>query len=68
MLVACGEDPAAVMAALGHTDPKFTLRVYAHVMRREPGERERLKALVDGGPALEAPGSATKGAGSGTRA
>lgn len=48
ILVACGEDPASVMAQLGHTDPKFTLRVYTHVMRRDPAERERLKALVSG--------------------
>lgn len=36
------------MAQLGHTDPKFTLRVYTHVMRRGPAERARLKALVNG--------------------
>ncbi len=48
ILVATGEDPASVMAQLGHTDPKFTLRVYTHLMRREPGERARLKALVHG--------------------
>jgi integrase len=48
ILVACGEDPASVMAQLGHTDPKFTLRVYTHVMRRDPVERQRLKTLVHG--------------------
>jgi hypothetical protein len=32
---------------LGHTDPKFTLRVYAHIMRRSSEERARLKALVN---------------------
>jgi integrase len=47
-LIACGEDPASVMAQLGHTDPKFTLRVYTHMMRRSPGERARLKLLVRG--------------------
>lgn len=46
ILVACGEDPTSVMTQLGHTDPKFTLRVYAHMMRRDPAERARLKALV----------------------
>ena len=46
--VACGEDPASVMAQLGHTDPKFTLRVYTHVMRRDPAERRRLTAFVHG--------------------
>lgn len=48
LLVALGSDPAYVMAQLGHTDPAFTLRVYTHVMRRDPGERERLRALVEG--------------------
>lgn len=48
VLIACGEDPITVMKQLGHTDPAFTLRVYAHMMSREPGERARLKALVNG--------------------
>lgn len=48
LLVALGRDPAYVMGQLGHTDPAFTLRVYTHLMRRDPGERERLKALVEG--------------------
>jgi integrase len=48
VLVACGEDPTSVMHQLGHTDPAFTLRVYTHLMSREPGERARLKALVNG--------------------
>jgi integrase len=51
LLVALGRDPAYVMAQLGHTDPAFTLRVYTHIMRRDPGERERLRALVEGSPA-----------------
>ena len=48
MLIACGEDPISVMGQLGHTDPSFTLRVYSHMMSRDPGERKRLKALVLG--------------------
>ena len=28
-----------VMAQLGHTDPAFTLRVYAHAMRRGDATR-----------------------------
>ncbi len=47
LLVALGNDPAYVMGQLGHTDPAFTLRIYAHMMRRNPGERERLRALVE---------------------
>src|SRR5204862_461511 len=48
LLAACGEDPAYVMAQLGHADPRFTLRVYTHLMSRRDGERERLRALVEG--------------------
>jgi integrase len=48
ILAAIGKDPTHVMNQLGHTDPAFTLRVYAHMMRRSPEERERLKALVEG--------------------
>jgi integrase len=48
ILVAIGKDPTHVMQQLGHTDPAFTLRVYAHTMRRSEEERERLKALVEG--------------------
>jgi len=48
ILIATGEDPASVMAQLGHTDPKFTLRVYTHIMRRGSAERARLTALVNG--------------------
>ena len=48
ILVAIGRDPTYVMQQLGHTDPAFTLRVYAHTMRRSEEERERLKALVEG--------------------
>ena len=48
VLVMIGKDPAFVMSQLGHTDPAFTLRVYAHAMRRDEGDKERLEALVNG--------------------
>lgn len=48
ILVALGEDPISVMRQIGHTDPAFTLRVYTHLMSRDPAERKRLKALVKG--------------------
>ena len=48
VLFAIGKDPTYVMHQLGHTDPAFTLRVYAHMMRRGPEERDALKALVEG--------------------
>jgi integrase len=49
VLIAIGMDPIYVMAQLGHTDPAFRLRVYAHMMRRSEEERERLRALVGEG-------------------
>lgn len=54
ILVACGTDPTSLMAQIGHTDPQFTLRVYAHMMRRNPHERARLKALVNCSEAYDA--------------
>ncbi|HEY4451806.1 MAG TPA: site-specific integrase [Solirubrobacteraceae bacterium] len=48
ILVALGWDPASVMAALGHADPRLTLRVYTHLMRRSNAERRTLAALVAG--------------------
>ena len=48
ILVAIGEDPAYVTGQLGHTEPKLMLRICAHQMSRRDGERERLKALVNG--------------------
>ena len=49
LLVALGNDPASVMAQLGHTDPAFTLRVYTHINRRAP-RRARAPARACGGP------------------
>jgi hypothetical protein len=34
------------MQQVGHADPKLTLSVYAQVMFRREGERERLQGLV----------------------
>jgi integrase len=48
LLFAIGEDPVSVMRQLGHTDPAFTLRAYAHSMGRDVGERERLRTLTEG--------------------
>jgi len=48
LLIALGRDPRVVMGQLGHTDPHLTLRVYAREMAREDGEREQLRALVEG--------------------
>ncbi|HYM57751.1 MAG TPA: tyrosine-type recombinase/integrase [Solirubrobacteraceae bacterium] len=48
ILAALNRPMPYVMQQLGHTDPGFTLRVYAHVMRFSDDERARLKALVEG--------------------
>ncbi len=48
ILIALGEDPVSVMGQIGHADPTYTLRVYAHLMSREPFDRQRLRALARG--------------------
>ncbi len=48
LVLAIGEDVPYVMAQVGHADPKMTLSIYAQVMFRGEGEKERLEALVEG--------------------
>jgi integrase len=48
LLYGIGEPPPVVMQELGHTDPALALSIDAHAMRRDDGENERLKALVEG--------------------
>jgi integrase len=48
LLLAHDPDPANAMAQLGRTDPAFTIRVYTHLIRRSPKERESLGALIEG--------------------
>ncbi|MGH2973726.1 MAG: tyrosine-type recombinase/integrase [Solirubrobacterales bacterium] len=63
LLLATGAEVPYVMRQVGHSDPKVTLSIYAQVMYRGKGERERLKivsegsdwALLDTGGASEAP-------------
>ncbi|HEY5197778.1 MAG TPA: site-specific integrase [Solirubrobacteraceae bacterium] len=43
-----GEPVPYVMEQAGHTDSQVTLGIYARVMRRSEGDRERLRGLVDG--------------------
>jgi integrase len=47
--VALGHDPATIAQDAGHADMAVTFRIYTHVMRLQEGDRERLKALVNGG-------------------
>jgi integrase len=42
------EPMPSVIRLLGHTDPRLTLRMYAHDMARREDEREDLKAPVEG--------------------
>ena len=49
VLYALGEDPGVVMDEMGHTDPGLALRVYRQTMRRDDGQKARLRALVEGG-------------------
>ena len=58
VLYALGEDPGVVMDEMGHTDPALALRVYRQTMRRDEGEKERLRALVDGDVAPRAEATA----------
>ena len=48
MLYVLGENTAVVMAEMGHTSPNLALAIYAQAMRRDEGEAERLRTLVDG--------------------
>lgn len=60
ILVALGEDPVSVMRQIGHTDPAFTLRVYAHLMNRDTADRDRLGVLVHGERMFGAAAAASK--------
>jgi len=48
LLLATGAEVPYVMRQVGHSDPKVTLSIYAQVMYRGEGERERLKTIVEG--------------------
>ena len=52
--VALGTDPAALKRQMGHTSANLTMSVYADAMDWADGEREKLRALVDGGAAVPA--------------
>jgi len=48
ILYALGEDPGVVMDEMGHTDPALALAIYRQATRREDGDKDRLRALVEG--------------------
>lgn len=69
LLVALGEDPGYVMDQLGHEKAEFTLSVYRRSMKRKDGERERLRALVEGSLSLaDLDRGRSKGQGEGNKA
>lgn len=55
LLAALNEPVPDTMREAGHTSPQVTLGIYAQVMSRAEGERERLRALVDGEPLSAVP-------------
>jgi len=48
LLYAIGEAAPVVMQEMGHTHPALALRIYAAAMRRDEGENEGLRELVEG--------------------
>jgi len=46
--VALGDDAATIAQDAGHADMAVTFRIYTHVMRLQEGDRDRLRALVEG--------------------
>jgi hypothetical protein len=48
VLYAFGTDPGEVMDEMGHTNPELALSVYRQAMRRDDGEKDQLRALVEG--------------------
>ncbi|MBG0567926.1 tyrosine-type recombinase/integrase [Actinoplanes aureus] len=62
-LLDAGETIKAIAEWLGHADPAFTLRVYAHLMPDSPGRaRKALDALFDGPSGFHGPATAQSGA------
>ena len=47
--VALGHDLATISRDAGHADINVTFRIYTHVMSLEDGDRDRLRALLEGG-------------------
>jgi integrase len=56
LLLAGGVDVRTVSEALGHHDPGFTLRTYAHLM---PDAGEKIRAAIDHGAAVASPAQET---------
>jgi integrase len=52
LLLAAGVDVRTVSEALGHHDPGFTLRTYAHLM---PDAGDRVRAAIDQAAAVSSP-------------
>lgn len=61
ILAALGVDVITAQQMLGHADPAFTMRVYQHVMRRDPASRQALRELVSGSNVALLPDSGPPG-------
>jgi integrase len=62
VLLDAGESVKAVAEWLGHADPAFTLRVYAHLMPESPQRARRaLDAMFGGLPGSDGPVTAQTG-------
>jgi integrase len=60
-LLDAGESIKAVAVWLGHANPAFTLRVYAHLMPESPGRARRaLDALFNGPDGFHGPATAQR--------
>jgi integrase len=55
LMFALGEPIPSVMADGGWADPQVPLGIYAHAMRRDAGETQRLRELVEGASHHPAP-------------
>jgi len=59
-MYAIGEDPHVISDELGDTDPTLALSIYAQSMKRDDGERARLRTLVNGSAAAAPAAEATE--------
>ena len=62
VLLDAGESIKAVAEWLGHADPSFTLRVYAHLLPESPGRARKAIDVLFGGPGhSDGPATAQRG-------
>ncbi len=63
-LLEAGASPRYVMGQVGHADPKTTLRIYAHLLKRDrSGVAKALDELIHGGPTAKTSALQSNGGG-----